>query len=171
MLQKIIPLRFLSLIKESSALIILLILRFFLSVIFIIIQIKFIYIIGASSIYSITLVVISLIYREYTIWRFYSYFIFQIPTLGVTYNMSLLPFKSSLVNQLPDLNTVLIISVFIAGFPPSPLFFIKLRVIYQFIIIHKLIRIMLILGARLVMYNYINIRMILFIISPRKLIN
>ena len=96
----------LSLIKESSALIILLILRFFLSVIFIIIQIKFIYIIGASSISSITLVVISLIYREYTIWRFYSYFIFQIPTLGVTYNMSLLPFKSSLVNQLPNLNTV-----------------------------------------------------------------
>ena len=105
-LQKVIPLRFLSLIKESSALIILLILRFFLSVVFIIIQIKFIYIIGASSIYSITWVVISLIYREYTIWRFYSYFIFQIPTLGVTYNMSLLPFKSSLVNQLPNLNTV-----------------------------------------------------------------
>ena len=80
-------------IKESSALIILLILRFFLSVIFIIIQIKFIYIIGASSIYSITLVVISLIYREYTIWRFYSYFILQIPTLGITYNVSLISFS------------------------------------------------------------------------------
>ena len=171
-LQKVIPLRFLSLIKESSALIILLILRFFLSVVFIIIQIKFIYIIGASSIYSITWVVISLIYREYTIWRFfYLYSIFQMLTLGIAYNVSLLPFKSSLFQSTIRSNTVLIISVFIAGFPPSPLFFIKLRVIYQFIIIHKLIRIMLILEARLVMFNYINIRMILFIISPRKLIN
>ena len=92
-------------------------------------------------------------------------------TLGIAYNVSLLPFKSSLFQSTIRSNTVLVISVFIAGFPPSPLFFIKLRVIYQFIIIHKLIRIMLILEARLVMFNYINIRMILFIISPRKLIN
>ena len=118
----------LSLIKESSALIILLILRFFLSVVFIIIQIKFIYIIGASSIYSITWVVISLIYREYTIWRFfYLYSIFQMLTLGIAYNVSLLPFKSSLFQSTIRSNTVLVISVFIAGFPPQPFILYKTK--------------------------------------------
>ena len=64
----------------------------------------------------------------------------------------------------------LFFSLNIAGFPPSLLFFTKLGVILETLTrAYFVIRLILILGARVVIYNYINITIIMFSISPRRL--
>jgi NADH:ubiquinone oxidoreductase subunit 2 (subunit N) len=63
----------------------------------------------------------------------------------------------------------LILSILnLSGFPPSPLFFIKLSVIIQLIVNgHLGCRLAFRLGARVVIFNYLNIVRILFTFSSR----
>ena len=71
--QKIIPLRFIIIIKGASGLVTLLVIRFLLSVLHIIVQTKLTIIVGSSSVYSLSWVVISLISSESLMWHFLSY--------------------------------------------------------------------------------------------------
>ena len=71
--QKIIPLRFIIIIKGASGLVTLLVIRFLLSVMHIIVQTKLTIIVGSSSVYSLSWVVISLISSESLMWHFLSY--------------------------------------------------------------------------------------------------
>ena len=71
--QKIIPLRFIIVIKGASGLVTLLVIRFLLSVMHIIVQTKLTIIVGSSSVYSLSWVVISLISSESLMWHFLSY--------------------------------------------------------------------------------------------------
>ena len=71
--QKIIPLRFIIIIKGASGLVTLLVIRFLLSVLHIIVQTKLTIMVGSSSVYSLSWVVISLISSESLMWHFLSY--------------------------------------------------------------------------------------------------
>ena len=169
--QKIIPLRFIIVIKGASGLVTLLVIRFLLSVMHIIVQTKLTIIVGSSSVYSLSWVVISLISSESLMWHFFVlYCLFQIITLVTISLVSLSPFKPSSQGSYAESRILLFFSLNIAGFPPSLLFFTKLGVILETLTrAYFVIRLILILGARVVIYNYINITIIMFSISPRRL--
>lgn len=169
-LQKIIPLRFIVIIKGNGVLISILGISLLMSVIYIIIQTKLINIIGASSVYSIAWVSMGLISREQVMWHFFLlYCAFQMFTLRISFIVSVTPFKTSFPNSFLRSNIILFASLNIAGFPPSPLFFIKISIITESIArAHLIISLVIIISARVVMYNYINMRMILFTRRSRK---
>ena len=73
--QKIIPLRFIIIIKGASGLVTLLVIRFLLSVLHIIVQTKLTIMVGSSSVYSLSWVIISLISSESLMWHFLSYIV------------------------------------------------------------------------------------------------
>ena len=168
--QKIIPLRFMMLLKANEILIFGLGLRFFISSIHILLQRKLKKIIGASSIYSACWVLISSVTCERLGWRFFlTYRIFQICLLRFRRIASTLPFKSSFGQNSWSHICLILLILNLSGFPPSPLFFIKLRVLIQFLIGgHLGWRLTLRLGARSVIFSYLNIIRILFTFSPRK---
>jgi len=168
-IQKIIPLRLIVVIKGSGRLITLLISSFLISVVHIVVQTKLTTMVGASSVYSISWVVISLISRESLIWYFFVlYCIFQISTLITVSLIRLSPFKPSSGSSYTKSKTLLAFRLNIAGFPPSFLFFTKLGVILEILSREYLsIGLIIILGARVVIYNYINITIITFTISAR----
>jgi NADH:ubiquinone oxidoreductase subunit 2 (subunit N) len=169
--QKIIPLRFIIVIKGASGLVTLLVIRFLLSVMHIIVQTKLTIIVGSSSVYSLSWVVISLISSESLMWHFFVlYCLFQIITLVTISLVSLSPFKPSSQGSYAESRILLFFSLNIAGFPPSLLFFTKLGVILETLTrAYFAIRLILILGTRVVIYNYINMTIIMFSISPRRL--
>ena len=168
--QKIIPLRFIMLFKANEILIFGLGLRFLLSSIHILLQRKFKKIIGASSIYSACWVLISSVTCERLRWGFFlTYRIFQICLLSFRRIKSTSPFKSSFVQNFWSHTYLMLLILNLSGFPPSPLFFIKLRVLIQFLIRgHLGWRLTLRLGARSVIFSYLNIVRILFTFSPRR---
>ena len=167
--QKIIPLRFIIVIKGASGLVTLLVIRFLLSVMHIIVQTKLTIIVGSSSVYSLSWVVISLISSESLMWHFFVlYCLFQIITLVTISLVSLSPFKPSSQGSYAESRILLFFSLNIAGFPPSLLFFTKLGAILETLTrAYFVIRLVLILGARVVIHNY-NMT-IIFSISPRRL--
>ena len=169
-LQKIIPLRFIVVIKGNRVLIIILILSLLISVIYIVIQTKLINMVAASSVYSMAWVSMGLISREQVIWHFFLlYCLFQILTLRISFFVSVSPFKTSLPNSFLRSNIILFATLNLAGFPPSPLFFMKINLIIESIFrSHIVIRLFIIISASVVMYSYINIRIILFTRSSRK---
>ena len=130
--QKIIPLRFIIVIKGASGLVTLLVIRFLLSVMHIIVQTKLTIIVGSSSVYSLSWVVISLISSESLMWHFFVlYCLFQIITLVTISLVSLFPFKPSSQGLYAESRIYLFFSLNIAGFPPSLLSFTKLGVILE----------------------------------------
>jgi len=169
-IQKIIPLRFILLLKADENLILGLGLRFLISSVHILLQNKLKKIVGSSSVYSACWVVSRRIISESLSWGFFlAYRIFQIILLSLRRIKLISPFKSSfpLRSQISICLILLILNM--SGFPPSPLFFIKLRVLFQFIINgHLGFGLVLRLGARVVMFNYLNIIRILFTFNFRN---
>lgn len=168
--QKIIPLRFILLLKANESFLLGLGLRFLISSLHIFLQRKLKKIIGASSVYSVCWVLIRRITCEALRWFFFLiYRIFQICVLSFRRIRILSPLKSSLTQNSWSYICLLLLVLRISGFPPSPLFFIKLGVIIQFISGgHLGWGLTLGLGARMVIFNYLNIIRILFTFSPRR---
>jgi len=168
--QKIIPLRFVMLLKADENLILGLGLRFLISSVHILLQRKLKKIIGASSIYSACWVIISRIVCEALSWGFFiAYRIFQVFLLSLRIIKLITPLKSSFAQRSWMHMCLILLILSISGFPPSPLFFIKLRVLIQFIVNgHLGWSLALRLGARIVIFNYLNIIRILFTFNPRN---
>jgi len=170
-IQKVIPLRFIILLKADESLIFGLGLRFLLSVVHMLLQRKFKKMIGASSVYSACWVMIRRIVCESFGWGFFlMYRVFQMCLLNLRTVKLVVPLKPA-VNQSFWLNICLIFFILnLSGFPPRPLFFIKLRVLIQFITGgHLICRLALRLGARVVIFRYLNIIRILCTFSPRRI--
>jgi len=166
--QKIIPLRFLQIFHRTGHLIdLLLLIRIAVSTVHIIFQFKIMKIIAASSIYSTPWLVSSFIASDVLSWvLFFSYSFIQGFWLILIYWQLLKPdpltTKNTRTMSYINLTTILIL----AGFPPRPLFFIKLNIVWNLLAIGRfIIGLSFIIAASLVIYSYLNMVCIQLVIT------
>jgi len=158
--QKVIPLRLvqtMSLPRPRFNKILLV--RVLLACVHIITQFKFIKILAASSIYLTPWILCSFFVSDIIRWIFFaSYSFLQARVLLLVFKIKAK--ADPLNNKYRNVSYygVLLLVLLIAGFPPSPLFFIKLRILlYLFLVKFRLSAITLILIASISMFTYLNI--------------
>jgi len=168
--QKIIPLRITIILSWNNSIIYLLILRYIIGILHIVMQVKIIKILVASSVYSTPWVVVRFFCSDNLGWVFFLiYCITQIVLIKLFHNYSFIPFKPKVLNIGAYSRISLILILNLAGFPPRPLFFLKLKILELALnSFNVFIRFFLLLGARIVMYNYLNIIISSFLAGPRK---
>lgn len=136
-----------------------------------VVQAKIIKILIASSVYSTPWVVIRFFCSDNLGWIFFLiYCITQIFLIRLFLNQSLTPFKSKFLDIISYSRISLILILILAGFPPRPLFFLKLKILELVLrSFGAFIRFFLLLGARVVIYNYLNMIVSTYMVGPRKI--
>jgi len=169
--QKIIPFRLIQVISlPSSSFNKILLLRLLLASIHIIIQFKFMKILAASSIYITPWILFCFFTSDLISWLFFITYS-AIQALALTFFFTLkvkadpLSYKRSNVTYF----LMMLLIIIMAGFPPRPLFFIKLRILfYLFRANLALSALLLMLIARIVIFNYLNVISLGVLISVRN---
>lgn len=158
--QKIIPFRLIQIISlPSLSFNKILLIRTFLAGLHIIIQFKFLKIFAASSVYITPWILFCFFSSDFISWLFFiSYSVIQLLVLWLFFKIKVkanpLSHKSSNIVYI----WIILLTLIIAGFPPRPLFFLKLRVLtYLFMSNIWLSGLILIFIARVTMFNYLNI--------------
>jgi NADH-ubiquinone oxidoreductase chain 2 len=158
--QKIIPLRLIQAISlPRSRFNKVLLVRVVLACVHMITQLKFIKILAASSIYITPWILCRFFVSDLIRWIFFAtYSIIQARLLILVFKIKT---KSDPLNNRHGsvgYYRVLLLVLLIAGFPPSPLFFIKLRILlYLFLAKFRISAIALMLIARISIFTYLNI--------------
>jgi len=138
-----------------------------MSTVHMIFQFKIMKIIAASSIYSTPWLVSSFIASDVLSWvLFFSYSFIQGFWLILIYWQLLKPdpltTKNTRTMSYINLTTILIL----AGFPPRPLFFIKLNIVWNLLAMGRfIIGLSFIIAASLVIYSYLNMVCIQLVIT------
>jgi len=169
-IQKIIPLRIILILSWNTSMIYLMILSYTIGILHLVIQTKLINILIASSVYSTPWVVVRLFCYDSLGWIFFLlYCITQITLIQLFLNHPLTPLKPKFLDIDTYSRIRLVLILILAGFPPRPLFFLKLKVLELVLnLLGIYIGFFLLLGRRVVMYNYLNIVMSNFTLGPRK---
>jgi len=168
--QKIIPLRLVQVIPiPSSSFNKILLVRVVLASLHIITQFKFMKILAASSIYITPWILFSFYSSDFIGWIFFTaYSGIQGLTLIVVFKIKA---KSDPLNNIQSsvgYFGVLTLVLMMAGFPPRPLFFMKLRIlIHLFLAKFGISAIALIVIASISMFTYLNIISIGVLIGSR----
>lgn len=169
-IQKIIPLRLILFITWNNTTIFFVILRYFLGVIHIIIQTKLIKIVIASSIYSTPWVIVAFLTEESLGWIFFvSYSVLQVIFIYLVNKVFFIPIKNTRLTRNIYDSFILICILFLRGFPPRPLFFFKLKILGLILVYFRLLLpVIFVIGARVVIFTYLNIVLRLFTFRPAK---
>ena len=158
--QKIIPLRLVQVISLPRASFNkILLLRVLLASLHMFTQIKFIKILAASSIYITPWILFCFFVSDIIRWIFFSLYS-AIQALIMTVFFKIKAKADPLVTRSSNTTyfLILLLVLRIAGFPPRPLFFIKLRILlYLFLAKFSFSAILLIIIARISIFIYLNI--------------
>jgi NADH-ubiquinone oxidoreductase chain 2 len=169
-IQKLVPLRLFIFVRYVELLSHIVVIRLRLASLNIIVQTKFNKIIGASSVYSSSWLVVRVIIVERLTWGFILIYAFAQTNLVIFYNwIKISPIKS-LFRQSYYIGLLIISFILIlGGFPPSPLFFMKLILIQESVSQNITLLVMsLVVNARIVIFSYLNLILIFFSSSLRK---
>jgi len=168
--QKIIPFRLIQILALPRLTFSkILLISVLLASLHIITQFKFIKILAASSIYITPWILFCFFVSDLISWIFFlAYAFLQALTLGIFFKIKgkadPLNYKRGGISYLIRLLLIIIM----AGFPPRPLFFIKLSLlVYLFLAKLRVFAVVLILIARISIFNYLNVISIRVIIRTR----
>lgn len=162
--QKIIPLRLTMILNFNFNWVVLMLalISVSLRLVNIITQVKLIGILARSSVFSRNWVFFGISKCSNYAWIFFmAYGVIQIIILAKVYREGITPRGAS--NSLGFRTgpvTVFILMLLISGFPPSPLFFLKLQIINEFSSINFLLRFYLIAASSVVNFCYIGMLLI-----------
>lgn len=169
--QKIIPLRLVQAMSlPRTRFNKILLVRVLLACVHIVTQFKFIKILAASSIYLTPWILFSFFVSDIIRWIFFAAYSFlQARVLVLVFKIKAKADPLNNKYRSVSYYGILLLVLLIAGFPPRPLFFIKLRILlYLFLVKFRLSAIMLILIASLGIFTYLNIVRIRVIIRFRQ---
>lgn len=158
--QKIIPLRLVQILSFSRSYVNnFLIFRVTLASFHIVTQFKLLKMVAASSIYLTPWVLFCFRVSDFISWIFFfAYASIQLFVILCLFKTKIKADPLSLKRSNVTHYTTIILIMMIAGFPPRPLFFIKLRVVmYLFISNFVASALLLVFIARISMFNYLNI--------------
>jgi len=168
--QKVIPLRFMLTVKYREKVLSILVFSFMLGAFHILFQTKLIKIVAASSVYTTAWIFIRFSFSEALGWVFFIFYrIIQISFLVSSWKTQILPFKPRYRSRILYNGFRLVLILSLGGFPPRPLFFMKIRVLRIISMnFSPLLTLFILLLARIVIYNYLNLVRSLYTLSTRK---
>ena len=169
-IQKIIPLRLILFLSWSTRTIFFSLLRYILGVLHIIFQTKLIKMVVASSIYITPWVIIAFLLQESLGWIvFFIYRRLQIVLISLIIKILFLSLKNRRLRRTLNDTFVLITILFLRGFPPRPLFFLKLKIVILILrSLRFIVSILFLVGSRVVIYNYLNMIVRMFTLRSSK---